>query len=191
MGFYQRWFINYAKSLVEFEVGWKLRCIYTDFRVSVSEFRCVSLSSFQLKWVVGNDQNPNQVMERFLCHRTQGIQRKNNEPIASFDSQNSIYWHICGSDKTRPSFFSPAFTNIKPRANGRNFVPQQLPTLLDVTCCVRLHTLLHVVAQSLKAVKLLHGSSNIVGATHAHYTWSPWRLQSLTGFILPTMHCRS
>ena len=106
-------------------------------------------------------------------------------------SQNSIYWHICGSDKTRPSFFSPAFTNIKPRANGRNFVPQQLPTLLDVTCCVRLHTLLHVVAQSLKAVKLLHGSSNIVGATHALYTWSPWRLQSLTGFILPTMHCRS
>ena len=88
-------------------------------------------------------------------------------------SQNSIYWHICGSDKTRPSFFSPAFTNIKPRANGRNFVPQQLPTLLDVTCCVRLHTLLHVVAQSLKAVKLLHGSSNIVGATHALYTWSP------------------
>ena len=93
-------------------------------------------------------------------------------------SQNSIHWHICGSDKTRPSFFSPAFTNIKPRANGRNFVP-------------RLHTLLHVVAQSLKAVKLLHGSSNIVGATHALYTWSPWRLQSLTGFILPTMHCRS
>ena len=103
-------------------------------------------------------------------------------------SQNSIYWHICGLDKTRPSFFSAAFTNIKPRANGRNFVPQQLPTLLDVTCCVRLHTLLHVVAQSLKAVKLLHGSSNIVVATR---TWSPWRLQSLTGFILPMMHCRS
>ena len=34
---------------------------------------------------------------------------------------------------------------IKPRANGRNIVGQQLPTLLDVTCCVRLHTLLHVV----------------------------------------------
>ena len=29
------------------------------------------------------------------------------------------------------------------------------PTLLDVTFCVRLHTLLHVVAQSLKPVKLL------------------------------------
>ena len=33
---------------------------------------------------------------------------------------------------------------LKPRANGRNIVDQQLPTLLDVTCCVRLHTLLHV-----------------------------------------------
>ena len=34
---------------------------------------------------------------------------------------------------------------IKPRANGRKIVGQQLPTLLDVTCWVRLLTLLHVV----------------------------------------------
>ena len=38
------------------------------------------------------------------------------------------------------------FGSVKPRANGRNIVGQQLPTLLDVTCCVRLYTLLHVVA---------------------------------------------
>ena len=137
--------------------------------------------------------------------------------------------------------------SFKTRANGRIIVGQQLPTLLNVTCCVRLHTLLHVVwccsakfetgqtfqpttpnnsfvpwspkrsakmldsfthpvacccvllgvvAQSLKPVKLLsrqlrtfllfrdrrsiaqqcwirlHSSSNIVRATHAHYTWS-------------------
>ena len=37
------------------------------------------------------------------------------------------------------------FGSVKPRANGRNIVGQQLPTLLDVTCCVRLYTLLHVV----------------------------------------------
>ena len=37
----------------------------------------------------------------------------------------------------------------------------------------------------------LHSSSNIVGAMHAHHTWSPWSLQSLMGCILPTMHCRS
>ena len=34
---------------------------------------------------------------------------------------------------------------IQPRVNERNIVGQQLPTLLDVTCCVRLHTLLHIV----------------------------------------------
>ena len=85
--------------------------------------------------------------------------------------------------------------SIKRCVNGRNIVGQQLPTLLDVTCCVRLHTLLYVVAQSLKPVKLfsqqlptlllfydrrsvaqqcwirLHGSSDIVGATHAHSAW--------------------
>ena len=82
------------------------------------------------------------------------------------------------------------------RANGRNIVDQQLPTLLDVTsvcrpCCM----LLDVVVQSLKPVKLfsqqlptfllfrdrrsvaqqcwirLHSSFNTVGATHAHYAW--------------------
>ena len=34
---------------------------------------------------------------------------------------------------------------LKPCENGRNIVGQRLPTLLDVTCCVCLHTLLHVV----------------------------------------------
>ena len=33
---------------------------------------------------------------------------------------------------------------IRLRANGRNIVVHQLPTLLDVACCVRLHTLLYV-----------------------------------------------
>ena len=55
---------------------------------------------------------------------------------------------------------------MKPRANGRNIFGQQLPTLLEsVTCCVRFHNLLpvvacccvllRVVAQILKPVKLL------------------------------------
>ena len=34
---------------------------------------------------------------------------------------------------------------VKPRVNGHNIVGQQLSTLLDVTCCVCLHILLHVV----------------------------------------------
>ena len=33
----------------------------------------------------------------------------------------------------------------------------------------------------------LHNSSKIVGATHAHYTWSPKSCE----LFLPTMHCRS
>ena len=44
------------------------------------------------------------------------------------------------------------FKSLKPRANGRNIVGQQLPTLLDVACCVCLHTLSGVVSQSLKPV---------------------------------------
>ena len=90
------------------------------------------------------------------------------------------------------------YRGIKPRANGPNIVGQQLLTLLDVTCCVRLHTLLHVVgcccveyepvkffSQQLPTFLLfrdrrsvaqqcwirLHSSSNIVGAAHAHYAW--------------------
>ena len=35
---------------------------------------------------------------------------------------------------------------LRLRANGCNIVDQQHPTLLDVTCCICLHTLLHVVA---------------------------------------------
>ena len=82
------------------------------------------------------------------------------------------------------------------------------PFAHPVACC---WMLLRVVAQSLKPVKLfsqqlptfllfcdrrsvaqqcwirLHSSSNIVGATHAHYTW----LQRLMSCILPTMHFRS
>ena len=59
-------------------------------------------------------------------------------------------------------------TSFKPRANGRNIVGQQLPTLLDVTCCVRLHTQcivgsccirLHTTANKQATIP------NIVGAT--------------------------
>ena len=46
---------------------------------------------------------------------------------------------------------------IRLRANGRNIVVHQLPTLLDVTCFVRLHTLLHVVGSC--CVKLESGQT--------------------------------
>ena len=86
---------------------------------------------------------------------------------------------------------------IKPIANGRIIVCQQVPSLSDVTFYVRLHTLLHVVGSCCTKfetgqllIQLLltfllfrdrqsvaqqcwiqsQSSSNIVGATHAHYT---------------------
>ena len=83
---------------------------------------------------------------------------------------------------------------FKPRANGRNIVGCYMlrPFAHPVACC---WILLCVVAQGLKPVKFfsqqlptfllfrdrrsvaqqcwirLHSSSNIVGATHAHYAW--------------------
>ena len=71
------------------------------------------------------------------------------------------------------------------RANGRNIVGQKPPTLLDVTCCVRLHTMLHAVVSC--RVKFETGQTlepatpNISfgpwspkrGVTHVHYTWCP------------------
>ena len=86
------------------------------------------------------------------------------------------------------------------------------PIAHPLACC---GMLLGVVAKSLKTVKLLsqqlptfllfcdhqgeaqqcwirlHNFSNIVGAMHEYYMWSPLSLQSLMGCILPTMHYRS
>ena len=57
---------------------------------------------------------------------------------------------------------------IRLRANRRNIGVQQLPALLDVTCCVRLHTLLHVVAQSLKR------TGPIFQPTTPNISFVPW-----------------
>ena len=92
------------------------------------------------------------------------------------------------------SKYSVAFARRLRRANGRNIVGCYMlrPFAHLVACC---WMSLRVVAQSLKPVKLfsqqlptflllrdrrsvaqqcwirLHSSSNIVGATHAHYAW--------------------
>ena len=106
------------------------------------------------------------------------------------------------------------FCQVKPRAKEDNFLGQQLPTLLDDTCCVRLYTLLHVVAraQSLKPVKLLSQqlptfsfvslSSKRSATILDPYVCAAFPtllkprtrithcVQSLIGYTLPTMHCR-
>ena len=107
------------------------------------------------------------------------------------------------------------FLCVRLRANGSNIVDQQLPTLLDVTCCVRLHTLLHVVGC---CYVLLWNRSNISTNNSQHFFCSVVAealrnnvgyvctalptllgprtlitngLQRLMGCILPMMQCRS
>ena len=63
--------------------------------------------------------------------------------------------------------------NLKPRANGRNIVDQQLPTYLDVTCCVRLHTLLHVVGCSCVLLRKVWNQSNF-SANNSNISFVPW-----------------
>ena len=46
------------------------------------------------------------------------------------------------------------------RAKGRNIVGQQLPTLLDDTCCVCLHSLLHLVACCWELLRKVWNRSN-------------------------------
>ena len=56
---------------------------------------------------------------------------------------------------------SGQYNDLKSRANGSSIVGQQLPALLGVTCCVRLHTIFACccvfffgfVAKNLKALK--------------------------------------
>ena len=125
-------------------------------------------------------------------------------PTILFDSSRlkQAKWCSMASTADKKDTFS---SQIKPRPIGRNFAGHQLPTFLDVRCLVRLHTPLHVVAKSLKPVRLfsqqlptfllfcaprgvgqrcwirLHSSFNIVGVTHAHYAW----LQSAWVFSVP------
>ena len=60
------------------------------------------------------------------------------------------------------------------RADGRNIVGQQIPTILDVTRCVRLHTLFMLVgvyAQSLKPINLL---AHVLTAAKSPKCWGFW-----------------
>ena len=81
---------------------------------------------------------------------------------------------------------------LKPRANGRNIVGQQLPTLLDVACCVRLHTLLHVVACCWELLhKVLNRSKFWANnSQHSFVPWSPKRNATmLDPFTQLPQHC--
>ena len=53
------------------------------------------------------------------------------------------------------------FLSLNSRAKGRNIVGQQLPTLLYITCCIRFHTLLHVVACCWELLRKVWNLSNV------------------------------
>ena len=65
---------------------------------------------------------------------------------------------------------------LRLRANGRNIVGQQLSTLLDVTCCVRLHTLLDVVTccwakfETGQTFSPVQTDTTLLGAVESVYT---------------------
>ena len=66
------------------------------------------------------------------------------ESCTTIFTEVEIYRHLFLFLSKQVPFFSESMlvsANIRLRANGRNIVDQQLPTLLDVICCVRLHTL--------------------------------------------------
>ena len=82
---------------------------------------------------------------------------------------------------------------IKPRANRRNIVGQQLPTLLDVTCCVPLHTLLHVVGCCCVLLRKVWTGQTFQPTTPniSFVMWSPKRSATmLDPFARFFQHCR-
>ena len=139
-------------------------------------------------------------------------------------SHISIVLNLIAGDKRSPSpilgqrhsfnciaRFFPNLSTFLECPCGRNIVGQQLPTLLDVTCCVRLHTLLHVVAcccakfepvklfsQQLPTFLLFRDPRSVAQQCwiRLHSLLGPRTLithglQRLMGCIPPTMHCRS
>ena len=59
-----------------------------------------------------------------------------------------------------PTKLRPFGRGLRLRANGRHIVDQQLPTLFNVTCCVRLHILFHVVGYCCVLLRKVGNRSN-------------------------------
>ena len=79
----------------------------------------------------------------------------------------------------------PPFVLTEVRANGRNIAVQQLPTLLDFTCCVRLHTVLHVVAMLLESCCVKFETGQTFEATTPNISFVPWSLKRSTTMLHP------
>ena len=79
--------------------------------------------------------------------------------------QETPVWSLTNLDSKRDS--------VRLRANGRNIVGQQLPILLHVTCCIRLHTLLYVVGCCGVLLRKVWNRSNFSSNNSQHFFF-PW-----------------
>ena len=84
---------------------------------------------------------------------------------------HSIWWQFPPFEFRSISWQGSFSSRFKPRANGINIVGQKLPTLLDASCCVRLHSLLHVVVCCYW--ELLHPFAHYCqhGSNNSQYCW--------------------
>ena len=79
---------------------------------------------------------------------------------------------------------------VKPHANGHNIVGQQLPILSDVTCCICLHILLHIVGSCCTMFETGQTFSYVqTDATTFNYVRSFW-LTMLCPFVQGVRDCR-
>ena len=83
----------------------------------------------------------------------------------------SIWWQFPPFEFRSISWQGSFSLRFKPRVNGRNILGQKLPTLLDASCFVRLHSLLHVVVCCYW--ELLHPFAHYCqhGSNNPQYCW--------------------
>ena len=77
---------------------------------------------------------------------------------------------------------------LKPRANGRNIIGYRLPTFLDVTCCVRLHTMLHFAACCCVLLGVVAYPSNSSPTAHPNPGSESLKLFQIT-ISVPNIRC--
>ena len=114
--------------------------------------RFVELQAVLVKYHLnGRTPSPRKPVKSVAYEQKEIHQVWDIQSLSSSSCLKNIYLNHFSSPRTTSSqaFSVNAFRErycLKPRANRRNIVGQQLPTLLDFACCVRLHSLLHVVA---------------------------------------------
>ena len=113
--------------------------------------RFVDLQALLVKYQSnGRTPSPRKPLKSVAYEQKEIHQVWDIQSLSSSSCLKNIYLNHFSSPRTTSSqaFSVNAFRErycLKPRANRRNIVGQHFPTLLDFACCVRLHTLLHVV----------------------------------------------